>query len=166
VSRYWDREVFVMIGDGSYLMMPQDIVTAVAERVRLTIVLVDNGGFASIGGLSESIGSGGFGTRYRYRGPTGDFDGESLPVDLAANAASLGAEVIRARTVDELRDALKIARDADRTTVIHVQTDPSMRVPNYESWWDVPIAEISQYQDVDSARASYEEGRKRERPYL
>lgn len=161
-----DREVFVMIGDGSYLMMPQDLVTAVAERVRLTIVLVDNGGFASIGGLSESIGSGGFGTRYRFRGPSGDFDGEPLPVDLAANAASLGAEVIRARTVDELRDALKIARDADRTTVIHVQTDPSMRVPNYESWWDVPVAEISQSQDVDRARASYEEGRKRERHYL
>jgi 3D-(3,5/4)-trihydroxycyclohexane-1,2-dione acylhydrolase (decyclizing) len=161
-----DREVFVMIGDGSYLMMPQDLVTAVAERLKLTIVLVDNAGFASIGGLSESIGSGGFGTRYRFRGLTGDFDGEPLPVDLAANAASLGAEVIRARTVDELRDALKIARDADRTTVIHIQTDPSMRVPNYESWWDVPVAEISQSQDVDRARASYEEGRKRERPYL
>src|SRR5918994_703931 len=161
-----DREVFVMIGDGSYLMMPQDLVTAVAERVRLTIVLVDNAGFASIGGLSESIGSGGFGTRFRFRGLTGDFDGEPLPVDLAANAASLGAEVIRARTVDELRDALKIARDANRTTVIHVQTDPSMRVPNYESWWDVPVAEISPSHDVEKARAAYEEARKRERPYL
>jgi 3D-(3,5/4)-trihydroxycyclohexane-1,2-dione acylhydrolase (decyclizing) len=161
-----DREVFVMIGDGSYLMMPQDLVTAVAERVKLTVVLVDNAGFASIGALSESIGSGGFGTRYRFRGRTGDFDGEPLPVDLAANAASLGADVIRARTVEELRDALKVARDADRTTVIHVQTDPSVRVPNYESWWDVPVAEISRSHDVDKARASYDEARKRERHYL
>jgi 3D-(3,5/4)-trihydroxycyclohexane-1,2-dione acylhydrolase (decyclizing) len=161
-----DREVFVMIGDGSYLMMPQDLVTAVAERVKLTVVLVDNAGFASIGALSESIGSGGFGTRYRFRGRTGDFDGEPLPVDLAANAASLGADVIRARTIEELRDALKVARDAVRTTVIHVQTDPSVRVPNYESWWDVPVAEISRSHDVDKARASYDEARKRERHYL
>ena len=62
-----DREVYVLVGDGSYLMMAQEIVTAVQEGIKLTIVLLDNHGFASIGGLSESVGSGGFGTRYRYR---------------------------------------------------------------------------------------------------
>lgn len=161
-----DREVFVMIGDGSYLMMPQDVVTAIAEGIKLVIVLVDNHGFASIGGLSESIGSGGFGTRYRFRGPSGELDGDRLPVDLAANAASLGAEVIRAETADALRDALKVARDSERTIVIHVETDPSVTVPTYESWWDVPIAEVARSAEVTRARGAYDEKRKSERPFL
>ncbi|CAN5516355.1 3D-(3,5/4)-trihydroxycyclohexane-1,2-dione acylhydrolase (decyclizing) [soil metagenome] len=161
-----DREVFVMIGDGSYLMMPQDVVTAIAEGIKLVIVLVDNHGFASIGGLSESIGSGGFGTRYRFRGPSGELDGDRLPVDLAANAASLGAEVIRAETADALRDALKVARDSERTIVIHVETDPSVTVPSYESWWDVPIAEVARSAEVTRARGAYDEKRKSERPFL
>ena len=110
-----DREVFVMVGDGSYLMMAQEITTAVQEGIKMTIVLVQNHGFASIGGLSESIGSGRFGTGYRFRSPsTGMLDGDLLPIDLAANAASLGADVISVTTVAELEDALRAARAADR----------------------------------------------------
>ncbi len=125
-----DREVFVMVGDGSYLMMAQEIATAVQEHVKLTIVLVQNHGFASIGALSESLGSERFGTRYRYRNPeTGALDGDLLPVDLAANAASLGAQVIRATTVEELEDALRRARAAPATTVVHVETDPLVGAP-------------------------------------
>jgi 3D-(3,5/4)-trihydroxycyclohexane-1,2-dione acylhydrolase (decyclizing) len=160
------REVFVLVGDGSYLMMAQELVTAVAEGVKLTVVLVDNHGFASIGGLSASLGSGGFGTRYRYRDADGQLEGDVLPVDLAANAASLGADVLRAGTVEDLREALATARKSPRTTVVYVRTDPAVGVPNYESWWDVPVAEVSDSPTVREARAGYERERTRERPYL
>jgi 3D-(3,5/4)-trihydroxycyclohexane-1,2-dione acylhydrolase (decyclizing) len=149
------REVFALVGDGSYLMMSQEIVTAVAEGIKLVIVLLQNHGFASIGSLSESLGSQRFGTSYRYRNPaTGMLDGDLLPIDLAANAESLGAEVLRASTVDELRTALGKARAAQHTTVVHVETDPLAPVPSSESWWDVPVSQISA---VDSTRQAYEE---------
>ena len=131
----------MLVGDGSYLMMAQEIVTAVSEGIKLNIVLVQNHGFASIGALSESLGSQRFGTRYRYRDPaSGLLDGDVLPVDLAANAASLGADVIRARTVEELQAALAQSRASDRTTVIYIETDPLAPVPSSESWWDVPVS--------------------------
>jgi 3D-(3,5/4)-trihydroxycyclohexane-1,2-dione acylhydrolase (decyclizing) len=160
------REVFVLVGDGSYLMMAQELVTTVAEGVKLTVVLVDNHGFASIGGLSASLGGGGFGTRYRYRDADGQLEGDVLPVDLAANAASLGADVLRAGGVEELREALATARKSPRTTVVHVRTDPAVSVPSYESWWDVPVAEVSDSPTVRAARAGYARKRTRERPYL
>jgi 3D-(3,5/4)-trihydroxycyclohexane-1,2-dione acylhydrolase (decyclizing) len=160
-----DREVFVLVGDGSYLMMPSELVTAVAEGVKLVVVLVDNQGFASIGALSESVGSGGFGTRYRYRdATTGRLDGDPLPVDLAANASSLGADVLRPTTVGELREALAAAVSSPRTTVVHVQTDPSVPAPDSGAWWDVPVAEVSESSATRQARAVYEEARKRRLP--
>jgi 3D-(3,5/4)-trihydroxycyclohexane-1,2-dione acylhydrolase (decyclizing) len=162
-----DREVYVFVGDGSYLMMAQEIVTAVAEGVKLTIVILDNRGFASIGGLSRSVGCAGYGTEYRYRNPeTGQLDGDHLPVDLAANAASLGADVIPARTRAEIRDALKTARASNKTTAIVVPVDRYQGVPGYESWWDVPIAEVSTVDEVRSARESYVRQRARERQFL
>jgi 3D-(3,5/4)-trihydroxycyclohexane-1,2-dione acylhydrolase (decyclizing) len=162
-----DREVYVMVGDGSYLMMAQEIVTSVQEGYKLIILLLDNEGFASIRSLSESVGSGGFGTRYRYRNPgTGALDGPPLPVDLAANAESLGAIVHRAPDRASLERALEAARAADRTTVIYVPVDPDTRVPGYESWWDVPVAEVSEQASVRAARSAYEEGRRRERWFL
>jgi 3D-(3,5/4)-trihydroxycyclohexane-1,2-dione acylhydrolase (decyclizing) len=136
-----DQEVFVLVGDGSYLMMPGELVSAIAEDLKLVIVLVDNAGYASIGNLSRSVGGDGFGTRYRYRNPaTGQLDGGELPVDLAANAASLGAQVLRAATVDQLRDALAAAIASDRTTVIHVRTDPDAPTADGGAWWHVPAA--------------------------
>ncbi len=138
-----DREVFVLVGDGSYLMMAQELVTAIQEKVKLVVVLVQNHGFASIGRLSESLGSQRFGTAYRYRSDDGRLDGDVLPVDLAANAESLGAEVLRARTIDEFRSALVKAKAADRTTVVHVETDPLVDAPDSDAWWDVPVAEVS-----------------------
>jgi 3D-(3,5/4)-trihydroxycyclohexane-1,2-dione acylhydrolase (decyclizing) len=162
-----DRRVYVLVGDGSYLMMAQEIVTAVQERVSITIVLLDNAGFASIGGLSESVGSGGFGTRYRQRNPgTGELDGGPLPVDLAANAESLGATVWRANTIPAFRDALARAAAHDGVGVIVVPVDRESRVPGYESWWDVPVAEISTTPDVQDARAAYEAARRKERDFL
>jgi 3D-(3,5/4)-trihydroxycyclohexane-1,2-dione acylhydrolase (decyclizing) len=161
------REVFVLVGDGSYLMMSQEIATAVSEDVKLTIVLVQNHGFASIGALSESVGSQRFGTSYRQRNPeTGRLDGSFVPVDLAANAASLGADVIRTATVDELRAGLAKARASARTTVVEIQTDPLAPVPSSESWWDVPVAETSALDSTRAARAAYEQGKAAQRGYL
>jgi 3D-(3,5/4)-trihydroxycyclohexane-1,2-dione acylhydrolase (decyclizing) len=166
-----EREVVVMVGDGSYLMMPSEIVTAVQEEVKLVIVLVDNRGFASIGGLSRSLGTDGFGTLYRYRrdgslGTDSADSGAYLPVDLAANAESLGARVIRAETIEDLREGLRAAREEARTTVIAVATDRYEGVPSYESWWDVPVAEVAETDSVRAARTDYEAARAAERRYL
>jgi 3D-(3,5/4)-trihydroxycyclohexane-1,2-dione acylhydrolase (decyclizing) len=154
-----DREVYVMVGDGSYLMMAQELVTAVQEKIKLNVVLVDNQGFASIGALSRSKGTAGFGTRYTYRkdGALGDDSGK-LPVDLALSAEGLGAHVIRARSIEELRDALIAARKIDRTVVIHVPVDRYQGVPDYGSWWEVPVAEVSESSDVRNARHEHERG--------
>src|SRR3979409_1192328 len=130
---------------------------AVRTRCTLRGGLVDNQGFASIGGLSRSKGTAGFGTRYRYRSDgslgaeAGDKNGESLPVDLALNAQGLGAHVFRARNIEELRDALLAAKAIDRTVVIHVPVDRYEGVPSYDSWWDVPVAEVSESSEVDKA---------------
>lgn len=159
-----NREVYVLVGDGSYLMMPSEITTSIQEGYKLTVVLLDNHGYASIGGLSESLGLGGFGTQHRFRNPaTGQLDGDVLPIDLAANAASLGAHAIRARTREELWKALEEARAQDRTTVIVVEVDRDARVPSYEAWWDVPVAEVSGMPSVQKAREEYEKNRARER---
>jgi 3D-(3,5/4)-trihydroxycyclohexane-1,2-dione acylhydrolase (decyclizing) len=155
-----DAEVFVMIGDGSYLMLSSELVTAIQERIKLTVILVQNHGFQSIGALSETVGTDRFGTRYRYRGmQSGQLDGDVLPVDLAANAASLGARVLRARTIAELRDHLRAARDEDVTTVIHIETDPLVASPDGAGWWDVPVAEVATQASTRKARAAYEASR-------
>ena len=160
-----DREVFVLVGDGSYLMLSAELVTCLAEGIKLVVVLVDNHGFQSIGSLSASIGSAGFGTRYRYRDPaTGQLDGGLLPVDLAANAASLGAHAVRAASVGELSKALAAARAASQTTVIQIETDPSVPAPGSDAWWDVPVAEVSELPATRVARAAYEDAKRRQRP--
>ncbi|GAB3419053.1 3D-(3,5/4)-trihydroxycyclohexane-1,2-dione acylhydrolase (decyclizing) [Flindersiella endophytica] len=162
-----DREVIVLVGDGSYLMLAQEIVTSVQEGVKLTIVLVQNHGFASIGSLSESVGSQRFGTSYRYRSPeTGLLDGDVLPVDLAANAASLGADVLRAGTIEEFRAALAKAREATRTTLVHVETDLLSGAPDSEAWWDVPVAEVSSLPSTRAARDTYEANKPSQKRYL
>jgi 3D-(3,5/4)-trihydroxycyclohexane-1,2-dione acylhydrolase (decyclizing) len=176
-----DREVYVMVGDGSYLMLPGDLATAVAERIPIVVVLVDNHGYASIGALSRSVGSRGFGTHYRARvdgalpvddaagtGPAGGpapEPGIPLP-DLAANAESLGARVIRCAGLEDVRAALAGARGADGPVVIHVEVDRYAGVPSYDGWWDVPVAAVSDDADVQAARAAYEAGRQAQRTYV
>jgi 3D-(3,5/4)-trihydroxycyclohexane-1,2-dione acylhydrolase (decyclizing) len=156
------REVYVLVGDGSYLMMAQEIVTSIQEGYKINIVLLDNHGFSSIGGLSRACGNQGMGTDYRYR--RGEkYDGGILPLDFAANAASLGAWTTRAQTAEELKAALDAGRKQDRTSVIVMETSYDQRVPGYESWWDVPIAEVSERDAVKAARKDYEEKRKKER---
>jgi 3D-(3,5/4)-trihydroxycyclohexane-1,2-dione acylhydrolase (decyclizing) len=161
-----DREVVVMVGDGSYLMMAQELATAVQEGIKLTVVLLDNHGFSSIGGLSESVGCTGFGTEYRLRGQSGQLDGAPVSVDFAANAASLGAQVIDARTRDALAPAFRDALANSNTTVVVIPVDRNARVGGYESWWDVPVAETSSLETVRKARTAYEAAVKRQRRFF
>jgi 3D-(3,5/4)-trihydroxycyclohexane-1,2-dione acylhydrolase (decyclizing) len=166
------REVYSLVGDGSYLMLSEAIVTSLQERAKLVVVLVDNHGFASIGGLSRSLGTEGFGTQFRELKPGSlGLDGERdpapyLPVDLAANAESLGAHVIRARGISGFRDALAAAKKVDRTVVIHVEVDRYVAVPSYESWWEVPVAATSDVAGVRDARKSYDKAKQKQRRYL
>jgi 3D-(3,5/4)-trihydroxycyclohexane-1,2-dione acylhydrolase (decyclizing) len=165
-----EREVFAMVGDGSYLMLPGELATAVAEKIGIVVVLVDNHGYASIGALSRSLGSAGFGTHYRSRDGRQLLDdaplSEPLPVDLAANAESLGARVIRAQTIPELRVALEETRGASVPVVVHIEVDRYEGVPSYDGWWDVPVAEVSEDARVRAAREEYERARNAQRQYL
>ena len=161
-----DREIYVMVGDGNYLMMNNEIVTAIQEGIKFTIILLNNNGFASIGGLSQSIGSERFGTKYRYRDQeTGLLTGETLPVDFAQNARSLGAHVIEAHDIDSLKSALNDAKKQTQTTVITIETSLTKGVPGY-AWWEVAIAEVSEQSTVQQARTEYMEHKKKQRYYL
>jgi 3D-(3,5/4)-trihydroxycyclohexane-1,2-dione acylhydrolase (decyclizing) len=170
-----EREVFAMVGDGSYLMLPGELVTAVAEGIKIVVVIVDNRGYASIGALSRSVGGGGFGTHYAHAGGTLPVDApdgagpleplRALPVDLAANAESLGLPVIRARSAEELRAALEVAREHDGPVAVHVETDRYAGVPSW-GWWDVPVAEVSEAEPVRAARVAYERARRAQRRYV
>jgi 3D-(3,5/4)-trihydroxycyclohexane-1,2-dione acylhydrolase (decyclizing) len=164
------RDVFAMVGDGGYLMMPTELVTAVQERVKVVIVLVQNHGFHSIGSLSESLGSQRFGTKYRYRDEqSGRLEGARLPVDLAANARSLGAHVIEVHSRDELEVAIKEAKAAPAhggPIVIHVETDPTVHAPDSDSWWDVPVAQVSDLDSTQRAYAEYQEHKSTQRGHV
>ena len=166
------REVYSLVGDGSYLMLSEAVVTSLQEHAKLVVVLVDNHGFASIGGLSRSLGTDGFGTQFRESKPgVRGLDSERdpapyLPVDLAANAQSLGAHVIRARGISGFRDALAAAKKVERTVVIHVEVDRYVSVPSYESWWEVPVAATTEVADVRDARKTYDKAKQKQRRYL
>lgn len=161
------RDVYVLVGDGSYLMLAQEIITSIQEGYKLIIVLINNDGHSSIGGLSQVTGAQGFATRFQYRdNNTGELKGDILPVDLAANAESLGANVIEATTTQSLKAALQEARESDRTTVVKIDVDFDVRVPQYESWWDVPVAEVSEVDSAKEAYQAYKEAKQKERYFL
>ncbi len=160
------REVFVLVGDASFLMLSSEIVTSIQEGYKLSIVVFDNHGFGSIGNLSKSVGSHGFGTYYRYRNPsTGQLDGANLPVDFAKLAEGYGARAIRATTLRDVESALKTMKAESRTTVLVVEVDKEISVGGYESWWDVPISQVSQSKSIQEARAKYEAAVVKERHY-
>lgn len=167
-----DRDVVVLVGDGSYLMLHTELVTAVAEGIKIIVVIVQNQGYASIGYLSESLGTRRFGTQYRQMNPDRlDFEGDTLlPVDLAANARSYGLDVIEVKptadAVGDLRAAIARAKASDRSTVIHINSDPLVYAPDNGSWWDVPVAEVSDDGAVQSARADYVENKSRQKPLV
>ncbi|TNM55834.1 3D-(3,5/4)-trihydroxycyclohexane-1,2-dione acylhydrolase (decyclizing) [Brevibacterium sediminis] len=167
-----DRDVVVMVGDGSYLMLHTELVTAVAEGLKLIVVLVQNHGYASIGHLSETVGAPRFGTWYRkYDGESPEFrTDEILPVDLAANARSYGIDVVEIdpgpSASTHLAEAVEAARAAETSTLIHINSDPLVYAPDGEGWWDVPVAAASTMSETQDARAAYEEERSTQRPLL
>ena len=167
-----DRDIVVMVGDGSYLMLNTELVTAVAEGIKIIVVLIQNHGYASIGHLSETVGSERFGTWYReYDGEARNFQGERvLPVDLAANARSYGLDVIEVEpatsAIDDLKAALATAKASSRSTVIHINSDPLVYAPDGAGWWDVPVPEVSTLESTRRARVAYLERRVRQRPLL
>lgn len=161
-----DREIYVMVGDGNYLMMNNEIVTAIQEGIKFTIILLNNNGFGSIGGLSESIGSQRFGTKYRYRDEkTGLLTGSMLPVDFAQNARSLGANVIEAHDINSLKEALAEAKMHPATTVITIETDLYKGIPGY-AWWEVAVSEVSEIDTVKKAYENYISNKKKQRYFL
>ncbi|MBD8012063.1 3D-(3,5/4)-trihydroxycyclohexane-1,2-dione acylhydrolase (decyclizing) [Microbacterium sp. Re1] len=167
-----DRDVIVMVGDGSYMMLSTELATVVAEGIKIIVILVQNHGFASIGHLSETVGSARFGTKHRmYDSQAGDFQGDAvLPVDLAMNARSYGLDVIEIApspdAISDLGAAIARAKAADRATFIHINSDPLRYAPEGEGWWDVPVAEVAQMDSTREARAQYEAQVAVQRPLL
>jgi 3D-(3,5/4)-trihydroxycyclohexane-1,2-dione acylhydrolase (decyclizing) len=166
------RTPVVMMGDGSYLMMHTELVTAVAERLKFIVVLVQNHGYASIGHLSEDIGSQRFGTKYRFRDAKSNNheSGDVLPVDLATNAESLGMNVIRIAespsAIADLSAAMKVAKAHPTATLIHINSDPLLYAPGGEAWWEVPIPDVSTLESTKKAYENYKEARKVQKKYL
>ncbi len=161
-----DKEVYILCGDGSYLMLNNEIVTSIQEGYKLIIVLSNNNGFASIGSLSESIGNKRFGTKYRFREEKSrQLNGDILPVDIAKNAESLGAHVFKATDKTSLIEALKKAKNTDRTTMVYIETELERTIPGYNAWWEVPIAATSTQKAVQKKRKEYEKSKKAEQRY-
>ncbi len=167
-----ERDVFVIVGDGSYLMLSSDIVTSVQEDRKLIIIIWDNGGYKSIGALSRSLGQDGFGTRFVFpqdnqlAGDAAKDTVRQLPIDFAANARSLGAEVIECQSSEDYAAAIEAAKKTERTTVIYIRNDRYESLPGYEGWWDVPVAEVSEMPSVQEARKKWQEMRAKERFFL
>ena len=167
-----DRDVITMVGDGSYLMLNTELVTAVAEGIKLIVVLIQNHGYASIGHLSETVGSERFGTWYReYDNDAKNFQGEQiLPVDLAMNARSYGIDVIEveetANAISDLEAAIATAKASDRSTLIHINSDPLLYAPDGAGWWDVPVPQVSTLDSTQQARAEYVEKQAAQKPLL
>ncbi|WIB34709.1 3D-(3,5/4)-trihydroxycyclohexane-1,2-dione acylhydrolase (decyclizing) [Curtobacterium sp. MCSS17_005] len=166
-----DRDAIVMVGDGSYLMLHTELVTAVAEGIKIIVVLIQNHGYASIGHLSETVGSERFGTKYRYLDETESFEnGEPLPVDLAANARSYGVDVIEVQpgpdSIEDLKAALRQAKANEHTTLVHINSDPLVYAPEGDGWWDVPVAQTSTLPSTQAARAEYAQQVATQRPLL
>jgi 3D-(3,5/4)-trihydroxycyclohexane-1,2-dione acylhydrolase (decyclizing) len=161
-----DRDVFCFIGDGTFLLSSQEIMTAVQEGLKLTVLLVDNYGYGSIAALSETRGSQGFACRFNYRGEDGQYSDERMGIDLAANAASYGASVLTAETADELKTALAEAAGIDNTVVIYIKVDAKGRFGGSGAWWDVPVSEVSEVDSTQQARKEYEEQLTEQRLYL
>jgi len=167
-----ERDVYVIVGDGSYLMLSSDLATSIQEGRKLIVILWDNGGFKSIGALSRSLGQDGFGTRFVFPkngslpSDSAGEDVEYLPIDYAANARSLGACVIECKTSEDYAEAIRAAQAADRTTLIYIRNDRYVGVPGYDSWWDVPVAEVSENSAVQEARKAWEARRAEERYFL
>lgn len=160
-----DREVYALVGDGSYLMLHSELLTSLQEGKKINILLLDNHGYQCIHGLQCSHGSEGFGNEFRFRSTdTGKLTGGYLPVDFAANAASLGAKTFEARTIEEVRDALVKAKQETVSTLIDIKVLPGTGTGNYESWWRVGVSEVSESGKVQRAYNAMQENISKTKP--
>ncbi len=159
-----DREVYVLVGDGSFQMMSNEITTAVQEGLKLIVVVVDNKGFSSVGRVSEQVGAEGFGCHYRLRGPSGAYDGPEMRLDFVKMCEGMGAKALEVTTLDELRAALADARAGTETVCIVVQTDWHERVKGYaNSWWEMATPMVSEMPAVNAAREEFDRNKGRQR---
>ncbi|MBV9492199.1 MAG: 3D-(3,5/4)-trihydroxycyclohexane-1,2-dione acylhydrolase (decyclizing) [Verrucomicrobia bacterium] len=160
-----EREVVVMVGDGTYLMMNSEIVTAVAEGLKLTIVVVDNHGYQCILGLQRICGVSDFGNELRFRDPkTGTLTGDYVPIDFVKHAEAMGAHAVLAQTAAEVTAAVQAAKQRPGVSVVVVPVDPEKRMPGLGTWWDVPVAEVSAVETTRQTREKYEEATQKQRP--
>jgi 3D-(3,5/4)-trihydroxycyclohexane-1,2-dione acylhydrolase (decyclizing) len=158
-----EDEVFVVIGDGTYLMQPTELLTAVQESLKLTVLVLDNGGYQSIDRLAVGNAGIGVGNEFRVRGDDGLLpDGERIGVDFVANAASMGCRALLAATEDELRSALAEARRGSETTVIVCPTDPAGALPASGAFWDLGVPEVARSPEVERLSAEFAERRSSE----
>jgi 3D-(3,5/4)-trihydroxycyclohexane-1,2-dione acylhydrolase (decyclizing) len=159
-----EREVVVMIGDGTYLMMNSEIVTAVAEGLKLTIVVIDNHGYQCILGLQRICGVSDFGNELRFRDlKKGTLTGSYVPIDFKKHAEAMGAHAVLAQTAAEVTSAVKEARQRDGVSVVVVPVDPEKRMPSLGTWWDVPVAEVSTVEKTRQTRENYEKATQKQR---
>lgn len=153
------REVFVLVGDGSYLMMNSEIATSVMMGMKLIIVVLDNGGFGCINRLQQSVGGASFNNLF----DSVRADGEVPAIDFAAHAASLGATAEKVAGIADLEAALERAKAAERTSVIVIETDPVATTADGGAWWDVAVPEVSERPAVRSAREAYATATRKQR---
>ncbi|RXZ82884.1 3D-(3,5/4)-trihydroxycyclohexane-1,2-dione acylhydrolase (decyclizing) [Paenibacillaceae bacterium] len=161
-----EREVYALVGDGSYLMLHSELVTSLQEGRKITVLLFDNHGYQCIHNLQRGHGSDGFGNEFRYREPeTGRYTGQPLPIDFAAHAASLGAAAYKADTAEQLREALLKAKQETRSTLIEIPVVPGTNTDGYESWWNVGVPAVSESEKVVKAHEAMNEQLSKARAY-
>ncbi|MEJ9304170.1 3D-(3,5/4)-trihydroxycyclohexane-1,2-dione acylhydrolase (decyclizing) [Priestia megaterium] len=146
------KEVYAMVGDGSYQMLHSELITSLQERKKINILLFDNSGFGCINNLQMSNGMGSFGTEFRYRNDeTGKLNGNVMKIDFAASAAGYGVKTYRVSSLEELKTAIEDAQKQEVSTLIDIKVLPKTMTNGYESWWHVGVAEVSKNQHVQEA---------------
>lgn len=160
------REVYALVGDGSYLMLHSELATSIQERCKINVVLLDNMAFGCINNLQMGNGMDSFGTEFRFRNPETDkLDGGLVPVDFAMSAAAYGCKAYKVTTVEELRAALADARAQTVSTLIDIKVLPKTMIHNYLSWWRVGVAQVSTSPRTDAAARQLNERLAKARQY-
>ncbi|MCY9697218.1 3D-(3,5/4)-trihydroxycyclohexane-1,2-dione acylhydrolase (decyclizing) [Paenibacillus alginolyticus] len=160
-----NREVYAVVGDGSYLMLHSEMVTSLQEGRKFTVLLFDNHGFQCIHNLQRGHGSDGFGNEFRYReAASGKLTGEYMPINFAAHARSLGLKAYKASTPEELKEALLKAKEETVTTLIEIPVVPGTNTQGYESWWQVGVPEVSESEKVIAAHEEMKKNIQAARP--
>jgi len=161
-----DKEVYAMVGDGSFIMLHSELYTSIQEGKKINVIVFDNSGFQCIHNLQRSQGISSYGTEFRYRDPeTGELTGDYVPVDFAAIGKGYGCKTYSVTTIEELRDAIEKSKKDDISTVIDIKVLPGTMTDGYESWWRVGVPEVAKKDSVKEAYQEMEKHIKEARPY-